>query len=80
MTKNKTKQKNNNLTKGLTFWYWNRNILREHGQYPMAADALAPCIARASAAMILTMKDKGALVFLYGKIFELSSYLNVEMK
>ena len=30
----------------------------------MAADALPPCVARSSAAMILTMQDKQALVIL----------------
>ena len=29
----------------------------------MAADALAPCVAKASAAMILTLNDKQILVF-----------------
>ena len=47
-------------------------IFRENWVNPMAADALAPCVARTSAAMALTMHDKEPFVF-YDEYFFLSS-------
>ena len=38
-------------------------ILQDKWVDTMAADALAPCVARASASMVLTMQDKQLLVF-----------------
>ena len=43
------------------FWSWNQNTAR--GLCTITADALAPCVARASAAVVSTMQDEWILVF-----------------
>ena len=45
--------------KNVPFWYWACNFLGEMDQYhSMLSDNLEPCVARSSAAMVLTVQDK----------------------
>ena len=44
------------------FWYWKQNF-QNNLVDAMAADALAPCLARPSSTIVLSMQDKWNLGF-----------------
>ena len=56
------------------FWHQNRKaILRENKVNAMAADVLAPCVTRSSAAVLLMIQDKWVIVFRGGGFWLLVS-------